>query len=443
MNLPEVTEDLPTLATHCLIVGHAQKADVIWTKTDFVALCEMMRNRNDSHFFMIPYQKQDGTAHFAKAKKARADRYTNWAWDTITGSATKRASIGFYPRNPDGKSCWAAMDFDGSDGHGDGDDERARNNALKAFQLLLRNPELFVVLCTSGSGGWHLFVFTRQLHAVEDWIRLLKQVVAMIGANIRKGECEIFPSDCRGRVGYGIRAPGTWNPKHDTFDLIACENLTPLLSAHKVQSALVAKERRKRVALSYRSKDGADRADLTYRSENLVYRGEFDEWRARFAIDEPRTRRNKLKAMVDHIFRQIGRPVARRNAELQYNEKKVSTAATLSEHLQEFDELWDWWEVQWLTELPESERDKFEALPANSTDRQAFRVIRNFAQLVNDPENDFKIVAEHLAKRLGVTLQTACNIRRRFCAAGIMAQTAEYVRQKLAARYRWTAELRC
>ena len=99
--------------------------------------------------------------------------------------------------------------------------------------------------------------------------------------------------------------------------------------------------------------------------------------------------------------------------------------------------------MQWLTELPESERDKFEALPANSTDRQAFRVIRNFAQLVNDPENDFKIVAEHLAKRLGVALQTACNIRRRFCAAGIMAQTAEYVRQKLAARYRWTAELRC
>jgi len=42
-------------------------------------------------------------------------------------------------------------------------------------------------------------------------------------------------------------------------------------------------------------------------------------------------------------------------AELHYNEKTVSTAATLSEHLQEFDELWDWWETQWLAELSESE----------------------------------------------------------------------------------------
>ena len=60
--------------------------------------------------------------------------------------------------------------------------DAARDHALKAFQLLLRHMELFVVLCTSGSGGWHLFAFTRQLHPVEDWIRLLKQVAAMIGA---------------------------------------------------------------------------------------------------------------------------------------------------------------------------------------------------------------------------------------------------------------------
>ena len=54
MNLPEVTEDLPTLATHCVIIGHAQKADVVWTKTDFAAICEIMRNGNDQQFFMIP-----------------------------------------------------------------------------------------------------------------------------------------------------------------------------------------------------------------------------------------------------------------------------------------------------------------------------------------------------------------------------------------------------
>jgi hypothetical protein len=52
--------------------------------------------------------------------------------------------------------------------------------------------------------------------------------------------------------------------------------------------------------------------------------------------------------------------------------------------------------------------------------RPAFRIIRNFARLANDPEDDFKIVAEHLATRLGVTLQTACNIRLRFCDSGIL-----------------------
>ena len=106
-----------------------------------------------------------------------------------------------------------------------------------------------------------------------------------------------------------------------------------------------------------------------------MYRGEFDEWKTRFAITVSRTRRERLKAMVGHIFRSVGREMARRNAELQYEEKTVSTAATLPEHLQEFDELWDWWETEWLVELSEPERRKFDALPMNSNDREAFRII--------------------------------------------------------------------
>ena len=149
----------------------------------------------------------------------------------------------------------------------------------------------------------------------------------------------------------------------------------------------------------------------------------------------------KLKSLVGHVFRQVGREVARRNAELQHNEKTVATAATLPEHLQEFEELWDWWKTQWLGELSESEREKFSALRTDSNDREAFRIIRNFAQLVNDPEGDFKIVAEHLAKRLPATLQTACNIRRRFCDAGILEPTAAYVPQQCAARFRWITHL--
>lgn len=142
--------------------------------------------------------------------------------------------------------------------------------------------------------------------------------------------------------------------------------------------------------------------------------------------------------MIDHIFRQVGSEVARLNAVLQYNEKTVTTAATLAEHMQECDQLLDWWVVQWLAELTESERSKFEALPINSNDRAAFRIIRNFARLAGRGR-DFKVVAEHLAQRLPATLQTACNIRRRFCKAGILQPTSLYVPHKLAARYLWIA----
>jgi hypothetical protein len=424
---------LPVLATNCLLVGHAQKADVVWTREDFMALCKHMMNDNELNFFLIPYRKEDGTAHFAKAKKARSDRRAPWAWDTITGRAKNPASIGFYPRNAEDKSRWGAMDFDADRDNG----TRARDLALAAFQLLYKHPHLFVVLCTSGSGGWHLFVFTRDFYSVEDWIRLLKQAAAMIGANIRKGECEIFPSDSRGRVGYGIRAPGTLNPKNDTFSLIVYENVMPLLAAHRRHLPLVAGEEGKRISLSSRSNNSGETVNLTYRNEKSVYRGEFGEWQTRFAISEVRTRHRYLKTLVCHIFRQVGREVARRNAEFQYNEKTVSTAANLSEHLQEFEELWDWCEKQWLAQLSGSEREKFDALRTNSNDREAFRIIKNFAQLVNDREDDFRIVAKHLAKRLAVTLQTACNIRQRFCSAGILKPTAAYVPQKLAARFRW------
>jgi hypothetical protein len=420
MTLELDSSALPTLATNCVIVGHAQKADVVWTRDDFMALCEHMMNGNERNFFLIPYRKADGAAHFAKAKKARADRRASWAWDTINGRAKNPASIGFYPRNAEGKTRWGAMDFDA---HGD-NGERARELALAAFQILYRHPQLFVVLATSGSEGWHLFVFTHDFHDCSQWDRLFRQVAALIGVTIEKGVLEIFPSETRGRLGYPIRAPGTWNPKHDSFSLIAFENVSPLLRAHRGE--------RKRVSLSYRSNNGVERTDLTYR-------GEFGQWQARFAITAPRTRHEKLKVLVGHTFRQVEREVARRNAELQYNEKTVPTAATLSEHLQEFDELWGWWEAQWLTELSESEREKFDVLPINSNDREAFRIIRNFARL--DAEDDFKIVAEHLAKRLGVTTQTACNIRHRFCDSGILELTAEYVPQKFAARFRWIAHL--
>lgn len=120
----------------------------------------------------------------------------------------------------------AAIDFDAHDG----EHEEARKRALEAFSLLLREPQYYLILCASGN-GYHLFVYTRELYPVGQWIVLLKQVCAWIGAPIANGTCEIFPNERAESqpTGKGIRAPGTLNPKSGRFSLIEAETVGPLL----------------------------------------------------------------------------------------------------------------------------------------------------------------------------------------------------------------------
>jgi hypothetical protein len=223
--LPALAERLPQLATLPVIIGHAKKADLVWTDEQFRDLCLHMLNGNPDNFFLMPFRDaKTGQPRFAKANKASARHRIQWAWDTVRGTASK-ASVGFYPRNAEGKSRWAAMDFDAHDG----DKQRARELALKAFAALFQHPELFLVLCTSGGGGWHLFVFTVAFHPVAKWNLLLRNVADLIGAPVEKGLLEIFPDGESRGTGCGIRAPGTWNPKSDQFGQIAYERVAELL----------------------------------------------------------------------------------------------------------------------------------------------------------------------------------------------------------------------
>jgi hypothetical protein len=232
---------LPTLAFNAVLVGHAKKADLIWSREDFFAICEHMRNGNEPNFFMIPYRDETGAPRFVKAKRARADRRAAWAWDTIIGRAKRPASIGFYPRNDKGETRWGCIDIDAHDR----DTERARRLALSTFELFYQHPQLFVALGTSGGGGWHLFVFSRDYHPCWEWTRMLRQAADLIGAPIEKGKLEIFPSETRGTVGYGVRAPGSWNPKNGDFGLILFENVSlPLRLLSR------AEERRESISLS-------------------------------------------------------------------------------------------------------------------------------------------------------------------------------------------------
>ena len=426
MNLPVLDSNLPTLLTECIIVGHAKKADVIWTKAEFLALCAHMLNENPQDCFMLPYRDEDGTARYAKARKARAGRRANWAWDTITGrSKSRRVSIGFYPTNEARLSRWAAMDFDAHDG----EEGRARALALAAFGVLMKQAHLYIVLCTSGSTGWHLFVFTREFHHIEEWTRMLKQVASVVGANIRQGECEIFPRETQGKWGYAIRAPGVWNPKYDTFSEIQFQNVSPLLAR------LRSPEGKENSNLfTSRSNVSVDSKDLTYGKALDFYRGARDEWQKQFCITASRTRHLRLRELVGHVYRQASREVGRANARMQYQEAVLGPQTSLTDHLKEFDDLWQGMEEDWQRGLSNEERQAFDSLNLPN-DREAFRIIRNFAQF--STEEDFYINAESLGKRLLVTMQTASNIRKRFCKSGILEHTAAYVRHKLSARYRW------
>ena len=419
---------LPTLLTDCVLVGHAKKADVVFTRRQWFALCVHMMNENPPNFFLMPYRNRQGKPRFAKSYRVKADDRIQWAWDTITGKAKSPASIGFYPTNAQRQSRWAAMDFDMHDD----DQMRARDLALKAFRILYQQPQLYVVLTTSAGdpqhSGWHLFVFAADFFPCEDWTRLLRQVADQIGAPVQPGVCEIFPDECRG-IGRGIRAPGSWNAKNSECGLILHETFSKIVPAF-FKPSLTPKE--SNAFLGTRCNTGEE-DQIT--PSSAFFRGEHGEWSTVFAITARRTRHEKLLKLVGAVFLQVSPEVARKNAELQHREANHAPVATLEEHLQEFDEMWAGMERKWHAKLSPAERKKFDAL-AIDTDRDAFRIMRNWRQ-TDSP--DFKIHCQSLANRLGVTLKTASNIRLRFCALGILRRTAEYVPHKLAARYKWIA----
>src|SRR5215510_15188065 len=219
-------DQLSGFAPTAVLIGEGSRADRIYTRNKFVGVCHLMRNDNPPDEFLRVYRDSEGGAHFVKSKSSKVEQIVTWSWDTITGRAKHKVAIGFYPWNSYGQSRWAAIDFDAHDGRA----ERARSFAVAAFQILRRCPQFYLILATSGSEGWHLFVFSAQFHPVENWIRLLKRVVDQIGAELRSGVCEIFPNETRnGSRPYAIRAPGTWNPKTNQLGAIFFTSVRALL----------------------------------------------------------------------------------------------------------------------------------------------------------------------------------------------------------------------
>ena len=78
--------------------------------------------------------------------RSPAEPSTTWQSDFIPGTRL-------------GQSRWAAIDFDAHDGGA----ARAKTFAIAAFEVLHRRADFYLILATSGSQGWHLFVFSARV----------------------------------------------------------------------------------------------------------------------------------------------------------------------------------------------------------------------------------------------------------------------------------------
>src|SRR5262249_51457123 len=159
-------------------------------------------------------------------------------------------------------------------------------------------------------------------------------------------------------------------------------------------------------------------------------------WLEQLAITQAGTRHQQLAALVCCVFRQVGHQVARFLADAQYQAARVQPKATLAEHLEEFDELWNWITDQWRAELSDVERETLK-LVGTEIECDLFRILRNFARYAaSRMETDFPVAIQNVAGRLGVSFQYASKLRQRFVNKAIIAQTEPPITNRSAARFR-------
>jgi hypothetical protein len=429
---------LPTLANHCFIVGEAKRADVIWSEGDFKALCEHMLNDNPPDYFLSAWiDKASGQARFAKAPRwSRADKRASWAWATITGNTKVQTAIGFYPSNAEQKSRWAAIDFDAHNG----EHEQARKRALEAFSLLLQQPQLYLILCASGN-GYHLFIYTHELHPVGRWIALLKQVCEWIGVPIADGTCEIFPNERAEsqRTGKAIRAPGTWNPKTGTFSRIEAETVTPSflaalprtwsLGVGKVTYALPRYE----TPLSlHKSTNYYFLTTYSSSTKPIV-----EVLLARYPIEQKGRRNNVLMQLIGDLIHKFGREASEWIVEEHYRRYQPNIGSSLAEHSRSFGKAWDGIRKKLVASFSPAEQQAFNAL-ASEHQREGFLIVRAFAGAAeHNKEKDFQISRASLADRLSITPPGASDVIRKLWESKVIAPTKCYARHKESARFCW------
>jgi hypothetical protein len=326
---------------------------------------------------------------------------------------------------------WGAMDFDTHDG----DHERARRLSLSAFQVLLNHRQLYLVLCASGGGGFHLFIFSRELHPVGEWIVLLKQVCQLIGATIADGICEIFPNERAEsqRVGKGIRAPGTLNPKTGNYSLIEADTTKPLRDSlqctwtngiGKVDHRLPRETRELSLhkRTSNYSPNTAGLIEKIIREHPIFRKG---------------MRNGVLMKLIGDISHKFGLEKAREIVEQHYRTYSDNISTPIAEHIEQFEEAFRGQVEKFRYRFNAVEKSIFDSLRTDHQ-REGFRIIWAFAGAATKKgERVFPIVRASFADRLLVTEAGASEIIRALVKAGAIREARAYQPHVRSAQYEW------
>lgn len=166
-------------------------ADIV-TEDELIRLYTHLHNSNGPYEWGMAFRGDGEKPRFLRAKTITEDVGIRWAVKTVfrRGMVSKPMAFMPYARNQAGQTCWGALDFDAHDG----DTTRARDLAFKAWNHLRDiRPDLCVILETSSSGGWHVWIIKEKLFPCEAVTAFLKEVADAIGAEVRRGICEIFP----------------------------------------------------------------------------------------------------------------------------------------------------------------------------------------------------------------------------------------------------------
>src|SRR4051794_6607948 len=116
----------------CVLIGDGQRADLVWTKWQFAALCRFMLNGDPTGPFLMAYREDNQKPRYVRARNTKVGSRIDWSWNAMTGRSARKTSVGFYPSNHERKSRWGALDFDDHDGNR----IRPRNLAIAALELL-------------------------------------------------------------------------------------------------------------------------------------------------------------------------------------------------------------------------------------------------------------------------------------------------------------------